>query len=252
MQENYTAIVLGKRDYAEKDRLYVLFTRRKGKIVVRATGARKQGAKLSPHLETGRIVSVSVAYRATADRFARSRGVITYAMTEGGRSDLFERSETLTALLRACAFLDKLSVEHVPEPEIFAGFEEFYRTLGEIVDADLSAADRRRRLRVLTEGFLFRILDLSGYRVRLANCAACGQKVEKLARYGFSLRHGGVLCNNCTPLTYGHRLDISVETLTVLRLFATNKLSALRKLRVSEEVCLQVERLSDRRVLWIV
>lgn len=46
------AIVLKKLDIGEHDILYALYTRDCGKVVARATGIRKNEAKLRGHLET--------------------------------------------------------------------------------------------------------------------------------------------------------------------------------------------------------
>ncbi len=51
MEYRYTAIVLGKKEVGETDRLYTFYTREQGKVRVVAKGVRKPEAKLAGQLE---------------------------------------------------------------------------------------------------------------------------------------------------------------------------------------------------------
>lgn len=237
MQHNYTAIVLGKYDYGERDRLYVLLTREVGKIVVRGAGARKQGAKLSPHLETGSIVSVSVAR-------SRGRGVITYASAESGT--VYASVAALGGVLRVCACVNALTVEYARDTAVFDTLIQYIHTINAMATHRLHT----QAVNVVTEGVLFRILDTLGWRAQVSACATCGQVLATQISYAFGLRQSGLLCVSCARHTTDS-LQISRASATALRIFATNTPASLVKLIADAPTCAQLATLTNRRLRWI-
>ena len=74
-------------------------------------------------------------------------------------------------------------------------------------------------------------------------CIRCGQS-EALEQ--FSISEGGVLCRGCGVSSQAEGLELSGETLAVLRVLAARDLDFLRRLRVSKRALQQVENLLER------
>ncbi len=242
MQYNYTAIVLGKRDYGERDRLYVLYTREVGKVVVRATSARRHGGKLAPHLETGNIAQIQIVR-------TRGRGVLTYALAEIGAPS---GTVALGSVLRVCAWVDALTVEGAPDARVFDLVSGYLRLVG---DGDLSdgglSGSGANSVGLVTEGVLFGLLDKLGWRAQVGVCAKCGGKLVVQNEYVFGLVESGLICANCARGS-SHGLRISRATATTLRIFSTNSPASLTKLLVGSDDLAQLVILTNRRMRWIM
>ena len=238
MRHSYTVVVLGKRDYGERDRLYILYARQVGKLVVRATSARRSGGKLAAHLETGNIAQIELVR-------TRGRGVLVYALAEAGVPD---GEVALAGVLRVCAWVDALTVEGAPDGQVFDLMVEYLRLLGS--EGVLGNDDA---IGLVTEGVLFGLLDRLGWSAQVRVCAACSASLIAQDEYVFGFAQSGLLCANCARGATDSRrnLRISRATATAIRIFQTNKLASLRKLVVSSDTLAQLVVLTNRRMRWI-
>src|SRR3989339_1692485 len=92
----YTAIVLGKTDVGETDRIYTFYTREAGKIRAMGRGAKKSTAKLAGNLETGNLAEVWVM---KGRGLGNISGAIALNHFPGTRAD-FDKLDSLLGVFR--------------------------------------------------------------------------------------------------------------------------------------------------------
>lgn len=199
------AIVLSHRDLAEHDRLYTLFTEKKGKMEVRVRGARKILSKLQPPLSSIAVVRVLI-YE------GRSRPLLIGIETA-------ERLPVLaTTLWRsqiAARFIRLVDISTRPDihdGELFSLLRDGIH-MAEHVDAKQASA--------LRDAFILQLLIHSGYRPELDNCVQC-RHAQPCA---FSAAHGGAVCAKCMG-TDPNAVRLSLADFDALRAHSSVPLAA--------------------------
>lgn len=149
MREYVTeAVVLAKEPYRDFDARYAFFTKRFGKIMGKATSARKITSKLAGHLEPGSVATVRFVERNGGSGNGNGMPQIADALKYG----------KLAATPGDLHFLNRL----LPEWE-----------------ADAALWDELAR-----DGFSWeRLLGILGWDLRHAVCEGCGQRQEIAAFY---------------------------------------------------------------------
>ena len=174
--EILSAIVLGSIDLGEADRLVHLLTRERGRITVRARGARKSRKRYGGRLD--RFSLIRVHLRTTARGRASLGAVDLLEPFLGIRSDL-----VCTAMADLLVEMARTTVhEEEPSAELFGLVVRALTTL----DGGTPPP----------EGWLIalsmEVLRLSGLAVALDHCCVCGAPPGG----GFSLAAGGVVCED--------------------------------------------------------
>ncbi|MBP9127192.1 MAG: recombination protein O N-terminal domain-containing protein [Elusimicrobia bacterium] len=146
MQMNVEAVVLSARAVSEQDKRLVLFTRERGRLFARASGAFRPGAKLSAATEPG----VRGQFRLwLADGAAGGR--VTGGSVLDGHPALRGQWPRLTAALFLCEWMDRWTPLLHPAPEKF-----------DLLVRALSALERHD-VAVVRAAFLTQFARLAGY-----------------------------------------------------------------------------------------
>jgi DNA repair protein RecO (recombination protein O) len=213
MEHKYTAIVLQKRDINETDRIYTFYTLEQGKVVSIARGVRKPQAKLAGGLENFNLVDLHIV---------RSRGLgnIKGVIVENNFSQLRQNLDVLQTIFQVVKIFNSLIGEDEPDKEIFNLLLQYLQTGNENPD----------KILLLSLGFQFKLLDLLGYRMEVACCVYCRDKIFAGQNY-FSAKHGGILCEKCSAKTQ-NKIIISTNAIKIIRIFLQNNLKSLIKLQV--------------------
>ncbi|MEI9966678.1 MAG: DNA repair protein RecO [Candidatus Moraniibacteriota bacterium] len=139
MERRYTAIVLGKIETGETDRIYTLYTKEQGKVRAVAKGVRKPEARLASQLETPVLSQVTVVG-------VRGLPKIAGAVLEEGFLSLRSDFDGLRRALEALAFLERLVDLDEPDEETF------FLTVEYLQLADmLSALKNEHSVRLVTK-----------------------------------------------------------------------------------------------------
>ncbi|QQS60986.1 MAG: DNA repair protein RecO [Candidatus Moraniibacteriota bacterium] len=231
MEYRYSAIILGKKDIGEADRMYILYTKEEGKIVVKAPGSRKNGAKLSSHLETGMLSSVSIM---------RSRGMgrVTSAFCE---QSFFEEDLIFPIaheMMNILYYMNRYTVEHDKNENIFDLLMSFLKKA-----KHFSILGKEERFSLMGSGFLFQLLSHMGFSFEISRCVSCLEKLEG-EQFFFGIQQGGILCSNCS-LIESVGLEIEKNNIKLFRLFATNAIENLGKIHVSRKQSDQMRNLLE-------
>jgi DNA repair protein RecO (recombination protein O) len=183
------AIVLGRVDYGEADRIVTLFTAEQGRLAALARGARGSRRRFGAALEPFGVLEAA---------FTFGRGSVA-TLREASCLRTFPRLiGSLPALRAAATALERtrpLLPERAPDRRVFDAFVRLFEALDEGGDeADVATA------------FELRILALIGLSPRLDGCARCGK--PRGARAGtFAAGQGGLVCqkDGGGPLLLGAR-----------------------------------------------
>jgi len=216
------AIVLRRLDYGDADRILTLLTREHGKLAAIAKGARRSKARTGSSL----------------DLFGRSRMMLAKGRNLDVVAQVERRGDVrhIAGDLRRTAYAglvseiaDKVLEDRHPVDDVF---ELVAGTLDRLNDVNRSA-------RVDAAWFVMRMLDVLGYQPQLFDCAGCSQPLPEADAW-FSPLLGGVLCSRCGAHDQAGS-PVSVNSLKVLRVMASDQGELFDRLRLPAPVLEQVE-----------
>ena len=216
------AIVLRRLDYGDADRILTLLTREHGKLAAIAKGARRSKARNGSSLDL---------FGRSRMMLAKGRNLDVVAQVER-RGDVRHIAGDLRRTAYACLvseIADKVLEDRHPVDDVF---ELVAGTLDRLNDVNRSA-------RVDAAWFVMRMLDLLGYQPQLFDCAGCSQPLPEADAW-FSPLLGGVLCSRCGAHDQAGS-PVSVNSLKVLRVMASDQGELFDRLRLPAPVLEQVE-----------
>lgn len=238
MELRYNAIVLRKKEVGETDRLYTLYTESAGKLQLVAKGVRKPEAKLAGQLETlmrGLIIVVK----------GRGAGKIAGAVAEQSFIHLRGDLDILKRVLEAVSIFERL-----------VGWEEQDKALFELLGKylglanDLARDQKKEKVFLLTEGFLFQLFAHLGYEIETGMCVVSGERLTSGERHFFSPSAGGMVRGEHAHRAHG-ALPVSESVIKLIRLFLSNKLETLMKIAVPEKDTREARQVATRFFQWI-
>lgn len=225
------AVVLSRLNYAEADRILVVFTPLRGKVDVIAKGARKTTSKLGPHL----------------DYFAR----VDLHLTRGRELDVITGVQTIEPFGRLRCDLDAFGhasymaelVKGLTQPR------QEHRDVYELLVRSLTLLDEGVDPWVITRHFELALLHALGYRPELFRCVGCEAEIHP-ERNSFSAQQGGVLCPRCRNEDPAS-ISLSINAQKYLRTLERSGLAAAARLRPSESERIEVQQVTSHYVRHI-
>lgn len=218
MERRLTAIVLGKREVGETDRIYTFYTREMGKVRAKAIGVRKPAAKLAGQLETLSLVGFTLVRN-------RGLGRVSGAVSEEAFPRIRAEYETLRVALDTVAVFDRLTDLEHPDPELFDMLLEYLSLLSGLRREGAESA----KSVLLSEAFLIRLLDGLGYRIEADSCAVSGGRIRPGSRCFFSPEAGGVVTEGYEDR---HAVPVGANVVKLIWLFLGNGLPSILRIRV--------------------
>lgn len=237
MEIRYTAIVIGKREVGETDRLYTFMTREGGKIRAKAVGVRKAEAKLASSLETLILSDITIVR-------GRGMGRIAGAIAEETYPNLRSDLDTLSQALEAVRIFDALVGLEEPDQTVFDLLHEYIALLD-----GLSEIGEQSVAPLLSEALYINLASALGYHLETRVCAASGERILPGAECFFSPDAGGiVLAANADR----YSIAISENAIKLLRIFLSNRLSSIRKVRVEKRDIEELSRIRNTLLKYIL
>lgn len=236
MDYKYTGIILGKRDIGEADRIYSIYTLEAGKIQAKAIGVRKPGAKLAGALENFTLADISVVKK-------QGMGKITGSITENNFSGLKGNFDALALVFEAVKIFDQLVGLEEKDKKFFNLLLEYLETV------DNAASDDQEKLLLINAGFIFKLLNLLGYKIEVNNCVHCGSKLNVSENF-FNAEQGGIACKTCASKLQNN-LKVSPNAIKLVRIFFANNLKSLAKLKVGKNEVRELNLISQAFLDWI-
>ncbi len=217
------AVVLRRYDFGEAGKQLVIYTPRLGKRSVLAKGVKRTTSRLAGHLEPLALASI-VAAR------GRNLDTVTQASTVESFSRLRNDGDRVFHGLMVAELLDKLTPEQEENHALWTVFTETLRRL-----------DTEQDPWAPSTYFQVRAIALSGYRPELEACVQCEGRLDARAVY-YSPRLGGALCPEHRLADAGS-FEVSANAIKVLRAAVGPSYESFRRLRVSDSLRAEVDRI---------
>ncbi|AII59261.1 MAG: DNA repair protein RecO [Dehalococcoides mccartyi] len=214
------AIIVRKTKCGEADRILSLLTPDLGLIQGFAKSVRKTKSKLSGHLELFCYSEVSLA---------RGKAIDTVTGSQTIQSFLNIRSSLQLSAMAfyVCELAFHFSPEESANPAIF-----------QLLLSTLEELDNTTQAELCTKYFEIHLLEMSGYKPELRECANCHQKLLATTNY-FSPESGGIICPDCRNTQTG--IPISVNAVKVLRYIQENDIPNIYRLKINREILSELE-----------
>ena len=221
------AIVIRTHPLRDAHKIITFYTPDFGSVKAVAYGVKSPKSKLSGRLELLNHGMLLFNYRENRDLQSLS-GFELIEGFDGIRND-FAR---ITYGCYLAELVGAIALEGDANPEIFHLLQNTYHLLADIEDVAM-----------LARIFEIKFLDLAGYAPQLSQCTNCGSNVSASYLKNtqgtpvmlFSVRHGGMLCDNCNnrdtsaySITPG-----SCELLKTLRQLKLAELEKINRIRAS-------------------
>lgn len=241
MEYEYTGIILGKRNIGESDRLYNVYTLEQGKITVMARGVRKQRSKLAGNLENFYLVDMAVMRN-------RGRGNIASSIVENNFLALRGNLDVLEKVFESIKIFGHLLKDEEKDHEIFNLLLEYLEAMDNLAkNKDTKGLSEKSIL--IQQGFIFKFLELLGYKIETNKCIRSGEKLSKERNF-FNYSQGGMVCAE-----YSHKMEnimpVNNNSIKIIRIFFSNGLKSLSKLDVSRRDVDEIRRISKSFIAWL-
>jgi DNA repair protein RecO (recombination protein O) len=226
------AIILQHSDWGEADRILRLYTREQGKLRAIAKGARKMKSRKAGHLEPFMRSRLMLAK-------GRDMWIVTQAELIEPYNSLRENLESTARMAYIIELLDRLTYEEGQNWQLF-----------DLVSNTLTRLVEQSDPFVPIHYYEMRILDITGYRPLLFECASCRKPIQAEDQF-FAAEVGGVLCPSCGARTAGSRM-ISMDALRYLRHFQRSSYSEALRADPSEKTRIEVESILNYYLTYLL
>ena len=197
------AVVIRHMPLGEADRLVTFFSEKLGKVRAIARGVRRYKSKMSGHLDTLNLVTISVGKGKGID-------VITDVETLDDYSKIKGDLKNISMATYLSELVESVSIEDSSNEELF---NIFVSTLSKLPDLD--TYDEVLRY------FEIKLLEYSGFAPDLNNCLECFEILPPSDHY-FSIDRGGLICFSCGRSFENSKLPIKKNTIKLFRYFQKN------------------------------
>jgi len=215
------AIVLGRMDLGEADRILTLYSRQHGKLRVIAKGARRPLSRLGPHLEYFSRAQLMLAR-------GRELDVVTGAETEDAHLAIRGDLDAFGHASHMVEILTRLTEDRQENVAVFELLASSLRLLADGVDAFH-----------VTRHYELALLVLLGYRPELYHCIECRADLTQ-APHHFAAGLGGFLCEQCRGREPGSRV-VSVDAQKYLRALDRGGLGATVRIGIEKPLREELE-----------
>lgn len=235
-------LILKKEDRGETDQLFTIYTKNFGKLEILGKAVRKISSKLKPGAEVFYLSEIEFiqgkAYKTLTD-------TILIDKFENLRKDY----NPPTASSRSAGPLKRLRVANKIS-EILDNLikgqerdEKIWQLLIEIFIKLNSPSLIADHLLLIYYYFLWNILSILGYHPELYNCAICQKKITPEKIY-FSLKEGGIICQNCFKKDQNTK-EVKPEIVKILRIILKKNWKLLFKIKIEPEYLKSLRLISE-------
>lgn len=207
------AIILGRKNWGEADRLVFAYSDELGKIKFIAKGSRKIKSKMASHIEPFTVGKYGLVQ-------GKTYFILTSAEGINQNQNLSANLEAYSEAAYLCELLDLATEENLPNEKIYETAKDILGHLNK-----LDSAKRKIALRF----FEFLLLDSQGYKPSYQKCKKCGTKLSENEYFWGDFE--GVFCENCGK--QGQQID--KNTFKILRIFETGDFKKALAVQNGEE-----------------
>ncbi len=218
-----TGLIIGKRNFLEADKIIYIFSREKGILQTVVRGARRTKSKLSGITELFIYGDFEIVKGKKLDILISAKPLNYF-------DNATRTLETISDYFIISEVLQKLLPEAVPNPQIFSETLDVFGSLNE-----------EKNRPYVTSLYIYKLIVLLGYGLRLDRCAACKRPVEAGENYFLSFGEGSLFCENCKKES--DLLPVASEVIKLLKFIEANafpRYSIISMPRATEEESLEL------------
>ena len=210
-------VIIRSVDFRESSKIITCYTRDYGKIALIAKGAKRQKSRLGGALDLLNQVAIVFYKKETRDVQTLSHAEILHSFpVEQG--DL----QRLSLALAVAEFLDRAEEKEHPNERLYV----------QLVAA-LRAIERAKQGELALLQFLWRWLEISGFKPKLRHCLRCARPLSGRWVY-FSEEKGGYFCEQCVPAGAGFA-RIPAKSVELLLFLRDNRAESIVPVRFQKE-----------------
>jgi DNA repair protein RecO (recombination protein O) len=216
------AIVLKTNDFAEADRILVLFTRHFGKVRVVAKGIRRATSRMAGHAEPLTHATYQLARGRELDVLTGAEARAIYPQMRGDLG-------LIAAGWYVAELVDRFTADRVPSAPLF-----------DLLETALRALDAGVAPPTVCRWFDLHLLDRSGFRPELGECASCRAALAEETN-AWEPAAGGAVCARCAA-RLPYLAPLTVRALKSLRYLLVSDLDAAARLRLDASLTGELDR----------
>lgn len=217
LETKIKAIVIGNKDYKEKDMLVTLFSLEEGIITVTFKGVKKPNAKLKAGKE---IFSFG--------DFIYTKGKTNVVTSAEIINSFYDLTKNIKNYYTACNIIKIIKTVLMQGEKSPALFVDTLKCFDLLCDNSISNV-------CILNKFLIRVFEGFGYRFNLNKCSTCGNTF--INHRFMNLRYGDITCYSCRV---GEVIEISAGVYSALRLLSQTEYSNLKTLTISSNLMQEV------------
>jgi len=210
------AILLKKVDYSEKDKIVLLFTKKKSKISAIGIGAKKSKKRKLNLLDYWYLLDIKFSKRKNYPLYIIDKVEIVEDLTPNNYN-----FNHLTFLLVCNEIISAFLYGEEDAKELFNFYVEFLKIMKE--------ANTKINFRNFLNIFKISVLEKIGLRLNFEKCIICGK--DGIFQ-NYSIEKCGFVCNNCSK----NSIKISKGTLKTIDYIHRGKLNLKIDRSISEEI----------------
>ncbi|MGL5692602.1 MAG: DNA repair protein RecO [Peptostreptococcaceae bacterium] len=220
---NTQGIVLKAVRYKENDVILTIFTRKLGKIVAMAKGAKKNKSALLSSSQLFSYSNYTLKKQGNMYRVSQSDVIKSFY-------DLSYDLEAFSYATYITKLVESSTLENQTNNRLFILLAQ---TLYLYTQKDVDKL-------FVTKAFELKFLDYIGFKPIVSRCSNCGD--NKCSEYLFNAYEGGVLCKSCSTLFLESK-KIDITTVKLMEYILSNDILRCSKAKVSKYITYELQRI---------
>lgn len=226
---NTQGIVLKAVRYKENDVILTIFTRKLGKVVAMAKGAKKNKSTLLSSAQLFSYANYTLKKQGNMYRISQSDIIKSFY-------DLSYDLEAFSYATYITKLVESSILENQTNNRLFVLLAQtLYLYTQENIDK-----------KFITRAFELKFLDYIGLRPVVSRCINCGEK--NCNEYVFNVYEGGILCKECSSI-FTENMKIDITTIRLMEYILSNDILRCSKAKVSKYITYELERVLKRYLM---
>lgn len=221
-------LILKKRNVAEADQLFIVYSKEFGKLEVLGRGIRKISSKLRPGMETFCLSEIEFIQ-------GKTYKTLTDAILTEKFKNLRKDLAKLSIAYKITGVLHNLI--HGQEPD-----QRLWNLLLKIFERLNGSSFKIKNPELIYYYFLWNVFSILGYEPELYHCSSCQGKLKPKNLY-FIPKEGGVVCQNCFKKEQSGK-RIEPEIVKILRIIIGKGPRIISRIKVEREHLKALKRVS--------
>ncbi len=216
------AFIFKKKERAEADQVFSVFTEDFGKLEIVARAIRKTKSKLRAGIDVFYLSEIEFIQ-------GKNNKTLTDAVKIKKFSNINDDINKFEAAHRVADTLEGFIKGQEKDKKTFDLLNEFFENLN-------YRTHKNKNRQLIFYYFFWNCASIQGYKLEIEKCATCQKKINPDSIY-FSAKAGGIMCSNCFQqkrVVAELCFKINEDVIKVLRLIFAKNWNIISRLKVDE------------------